>query len=393
MRPVQTTTGIQLTDSALRVAVVQVRFGKFRLLRSDTIEGFAALSPEGKQSAVAALIKQLKLRRIPAFLTVPRQMGICRQIELPVEVGDRVGSAVGLQLESLSPWSADEVYWGYSVNPPAKNDKSIKVAVAIVPRSVLEPILEVFKSAGLPLSGAGLSGMAEAHASVVSGKMTVEEARSFVFGRPADLLDQGNVVSLSIENAGKAATAELGAVVAAILGLGSSAFGVNLIPTAARYRRNPLQLVPTYVLCGLLVLLGVAALFRAPYQWHVYASSLDAEIEALKPEVDAVLAQEEKLGQTTTAYQALQARVGGHDFNLEALLELARVLPPDCWIASYNSQGGSVTLSGFAASASAVQKVLEESPVFEDVEFSSPVTRDAAGKDRFSIKASIGAAQ
>jgi Tfp pilus assembly protein PilN len=119
---------------------------------------------------------------------------------------------------------------------------------------------------------------------------------------------------------------------------------------------------------------------------------LDAEIEALKPGVDAVLAQEEKLSQMTAAYQVLQARVDTHDSNLEALLDLARVLPPDCWLSSYSSQGRSVTLSGFAQSASAVQKVLEESPVFEDVQFSSPVTRDATGRDRFSIKASLGVA-
>jgi Tfp pilus assembly protein PilN len=176
-------------------------------------------------------------------------------------------------------------------------------------------------------------------------------------------------------------------------GLGDSAFGVNLIPVAERYRSNPLQFVPTYALAGLLVLLGVAALFRAPNQRHVYASSLDAEIEALKPQVAEVLAQEENLSQTTAAYQVLQARVETHDSNLEALLELARVLPPDCWISGYSSQGRSVTISGFAQSASAVQKVLEESPVFEDVQFTSPVTRDATGRDRFSVKASVGVAQ
>ena len=48
------------------------------------------------------------------------------------------------------------------------------------------------------------------------------------------------------------------------------------------------------------------------------------------------------------------------------------------------------SVAGFAQSSSVVQKALEESPLFEDVQFSSPVVRDASGRDRFSIKAALG---
>ena len=109
MGPLRTTTGIEITDSALRIASVQSHFGGYRVLRFDQIEGFAGLSEKEKINAVATLAGKHAVYKARTFLTIPRRMGVCRQVELPAEVGDRVGSAIALQIESLGPWAADEV--------------------------------------------------------------------------------------------------------------------------------------------------------------------------------------------------------------------------------------------------------------------------------------------
>ena len=136
--------------------------------------------------------------------------------------------------------------------------------------------------------------------------------------------------------------------------------------------------------------MGAALVLREPYQWSVYGAALGSEIDSLKPAVAEVSAKEDAFRKATTDYETLRSRVETYDSNLEGLLELAHLLPLDCWISSYSAQGRTVTLGGFAQSASAVQKILEESPWFEDVQFSSPVVRDASGKDRFNIKATVG---
>jgi hypothetical protein len=64
-------------------------------------------------------------------------------------------------------------------------------------------------------------------------------------------------------------------------------------------------------------------------------------------------------------------------------------LPASAWLGTYSYQDGNVSLSGFADSAAEVQKVLEDSPVFKDVQFTSSLTRDQSGKDRFNLRASI----
>ena len=72
------------------------------------------------------------------------------------------------------------------------------------------------------------------------------------------------------------------------------------------------------------------------------------------------------------------------------LLELVRVLPPHTWLSAVSLQEGAATITGFSGSASEIQRLIEESPLFEDAEFASSVTRDDAGRDRFTLRFGVG---
>src|SRR5436190_66039 len=80
-----------------------------------------------------------------------------------VGVEDNLRSAVALQVETLSPWAIDEMYWDCVWEPPVKGARSIIVHVGIVPRSVLDPWIGMFRSARLALTGASLSSLSWAH--------------------------------------------------------------------------------------------------------------------------------------------------------------------------------------------------------------------------------------
>jgi general secretion pathway protein L len=79
--------------------------------------------------------------------------------------------------------------------------------------------------------------------------------------------------------------------------------------------------------------------------------------------------------------------MAGRDANLQALLELTRILPADAWLTSYQQEDDTITISGFSTGAARLQKLIEDSPVFRDAQFVSSITRDASGKDRFTIRA------
>jgi Tfp pilus assembly protein PilN len=437
----QTIVGIEIAGEDLRIAVLRAFGGKRRLVRMDTLTGFAALSEEDRASALAAHFKTHRLSNFNVHLSLPGTSGVTRDLEFPASVvtGDALRSAVALQVENLSPWTLDEIYWDCVWEPPAKGARSVVVHVGIVPRAVLDPWIGLFRSARLALTGASLSSLSWAHGVMVlwgtkRPVMVLAAENNYVEGAiirddriyaiylpgtdptqlvqasasqlmrssRVDSVEQLRLVShgaagastglesegLPIEGSGSSASA-FGAISAALLGHVRSGFRLNLIPAALRHQRNLLQLVPTYALIGLLVLLGLVAWLREPFQQSIYAQQLDNEARRLAIEVRAVSDQEARLNRISDRLKVLDGLTRGRDANLEALRELSRTLPQGTWLTSYAYQDNVVTITGFSDSAASIQKLLEDSTIFRDVQFASSILRDPSGKDRFTLRASI----
>jgi Tfp pilus assembly protein PilN len=435
--------GIEIGGQDLRVAVMRSSFGKVSLLAVHRISGFLTLDEEERKKAIRTLVKRARIPATRVYLLVARDQGILRQVDLPTDVGQRLPEIVKLQVETLSPWPLDEIYWDFASQPARKNQKFAKVTIAIIPRTALDPWIAFFKSVGLPLSGATLSSLAYGHAAnslwkeatptiilhreescleavLVNGThvAALTAPSSQAAGVPQELLDrllsvaklpsaEGSRVlmcggdpdpavaeenpRLPIENAKPESTNDFGSIAAALLPLKDSAFKANLVPAEMRYRQSQMQLIPACILGFLTICAGALLMAREPYQTMAYASRVDSEIRKIAPQVREVAAQEAELTQLTERYRALTAHLGSVDHNLEALRELARVLPPSAFLTNYVYQDGTITVSGFGQSASEIQSLLENSPVFKSVEFTTSVTRDATGKDRFTLKMAVEA--
>jgi general secretion pathway protein L len=225
---------------------------------------------------------------------------------------------------------------------------------------------------------------------VALGRVTsLDNARMVAYGSAASSLESLDVVALPLENAGPESSGAFGAIASALLPVKKTGFEANLVPRRLRYRRNQLQLVPTYILIFLTVVLGILMLIREPYQLMVYAFKLDLDVQKITPDIADVARQEAELNRISEKYRALTGHIRGRDANLEALRDLARVLADAVWLTNYTYQDGALTVTGFAPSATEVQRVLEDSPLFREVTFTSSVTKDATGKDRFTLKAAI----
>lgn len=438
-----TSAGIEISGKDLRIAVLRSVMGKLRFVQSLEISGFVDLSREEQNVSIANLIRKHKLPGGRVYLSLPRDGGIVRQIEFPVEVREKLKSVVMLQLETLCPWPIEEIYWDFVEEAPRKSAKTISATVVMIPRVALDPWIEFFKSVKLPLSGASLSSVSCAHgvralwtddvptivldcetgyveASLLQGNRLTsvtdhtgetgsaakaaverllalgrvsspERARVIVYGSASASLESFERIAIPMENAKAESSDRFGAVASALAGLKKTAFDSNLVPRQLRYRQNQLQLIPTYVLIVLAVLLGMAIAAREPYQAMLYGSQLETEIQQIAPQVREVSSQEAELNKLSEKYRALVSHLEMRDSNLEAMKELSRSLPAAAWLASYTYQDGAISISGFAVSASEVQKALEDAALFKDVQFTTSVTRDAAGKDRFTLKASVEA--
>jgi Tfp pilus assembly protein PilN len=218
---------------------------------------------------------------------------------------------------------------------------------------------------------------------------SAEQVRLVAYG--ASSADAGlEPAHLPVDGSSGAATG-FGPISTALLGLARSGFRLNLIPAESRHQRNYLQLVPTYALVALLVLLGVFTLVREPYQQLAYAERLQSEVQQLAPSVKSVADQETQLNGLLERLRALDVVIHNRDSNLEALRELTRILPANTWLTSYQYQDKTVTIAGVSESAASVQKLIEDSTMFRDAQITSSITRDAFGKDRFVIRATVEA--
>ena len=219
-----------------------------------------------------------------------------------------------------------------------------------------------------------------------AAKLTTSEgSRLIVCGNLDESANETNP-PLPLEDIKPDSTKDFGSIAAALLPLKETAFRSNLVPAELRYRESRRRLIPAFVLGFFTILMGIALAVREPYQSAIYASQLDGEIKTISPKVKEVAEQEKELEQLLQRYRNLTSQVQSHDYVLDTAGELARILPPSTFLANYSYQDGTITISGFAQSASEIQSLLESSPLFKGVEFANSVTRDPSGKDRFTLK-------
>jgi Tfp pilus assembly protein PilN len=435
-----TRIGIEIAGKDLRVAAIQQTLKKLRLVYLEDVPGFLDLPRDEQKTSIVNLVTKHTMSAGRVFLTLPRDHGIVRQLEFPAEVRDNLKSAVSLQLEALSPWPLDEIYWDFAAREPNKSAKVI-VTVVIIPRQNLDPWIDLLKLVKLPLSGASLAPAAYGHAvqtlwpdavstivldsesqyvdgvlvnsgsltsvgqsgvdSIETAKAAVEqllslgrlqtpeEARLLVCGGAAAALEGVEEIRLPLENAGSDAATRFGAIASAFGNIKKSGLNCNVLPPQLRFRRSPLQLIPTYALALLAIGLAATMSLREPYQSTLYAAKLDREIKTVAPQARQVSAQAADLDRLALKYRALLANLQQRDYTLESLQQLAVSLPPTTWLTNFSYQDAAITISGTAVSASEVQKILEETALFKDVQFTSSVSRDPDGRERFSLKASI----
>src|SRR5262245_61709928 len=113
--------GIEIAGHDLRLAVLRSIWGRLKLVGQHRIVGFDTLSEDERIKAVQALFKKSRIPVSRVYLAISREQGIVRQMDLPADTGQKLSSIVKLQVETLSPWPLDEIYWDFSAEPPKKN--------------------------------------------------------------------------------------------------------------------------------------------------------------------------------------------------------------------------------------------------------------------------------
>lgn len=293
-----------------------------RLLQED---GAESLWLDGVQVS-GAQVKPGSVRCVA--MELPEALVLRRALVLPSMAAQDIANAVALDAQSVSPFGAGNVIWGYSVKPSAHGALAVEVALA--------------------------------------SKKQVKQYTEAQSARLGDAADPEIWVR----------SADAGAPIV-FIGFGEEQRRNH----AARWRYLG------YSLLLLIVLLCSAIAITPTAQLRLRAIEAVRAYESVAARAAPAVREREELLQSAEKLSALAEVLGGRIEPLTLMDRLTQVLPDDTVLQTVRLQAGKVTILGLTGNSSALMQLLSEQPGLRDVRAPSAATRmPGAQKESFVIE-------
>jgi Tfp pilus assembly protein PilN len=414
--------GIEIGSQDLTVTVVRLRPTGPRILGELTISHFREQAAAEWGAAYVAFLQKLGVGHLAATVLLPRDEVTVRQIALPGVADKDLASAVGFEIDSLNPYSEEEVTYDW-----ARIGKTSSVLIAIVLRSVIERYTALFSQAGIKTTSFTFSAPAIYSALRLlaippqDGFLAIEPAaegfevygesptRPIFSARLDQAPDRARTLAVSelrlppeteaallhdclprpvatpetYEPARSSLSYAAALASAALL----RPLSVNLLPREQRRSASRLRYVPTAVLASVALLLAIAALAYPSYSDRHYGGLLEAQIRIFAPlarkaaDADRETVNDRNRAQTLDNFKQ-QTRQ-----DLDALNALTHLLASPTWVNSLQLTRTSVSITGDTNQAAELIKLLDGSRQFQGSSFSLPLQKSASG-EIFSIRSS-----
>jgi general secretion pathway protein L len=287
--------------------------------------GRHALNSEGLRAALARLPRAL---RTASVLRLPSDLLLEREIALPLAAENDLKRVVSYEMDRLTPFRADEVFWSCSVGrrDPARN--RLHVRVTVVPYIRVESILSALLQTGL------------APARISAGGEAAQRIVPLTEDRPGHRW----------------------------LGPRADAYALGL--------------------CGVLAMAAVALPFILQ---SVASSRIDARVDAIRQQVTEAEKLRKKIANGATTADAIAAARNQLGTPLQTIALLTDLLPDDTYLTALNLRQRKLTISGRSAAAARLIGAMAANPLIHNPAFTAPVIRDETnGGEMFSIRAELG---
>lgn len=283
-----------------------------------------------EREVLANAVRDIAERRTPAEIRIADRSGsmriLRRCIQLPSAAAENLSNVLALEMDRLTPFQSEEILFGYRALPGDARD-TLAVDLAIVHRRDYGPLLALIDVAGL------------------------KPKRITLCAAEGPIIDLTDAPGSPAERA-----------------------------TTPR-----------------LFLAGVAAMLALVFAVGALTGSRGDELSMLKARAADLRSEAARADEMRTALEArsrskaaLLAIQGNRTPVVVVLEELSRRLPADTWLVSLELSGRDLILSGYADKASSLIALLEESALFQSVDFRSPVTSNAwMRQERFTLAAQI----
>ncbi len=412
--------GIVAGDHELEVLVARARPNGLSVAGTLRVPNYLQRPAAEWGAEVAQMLAGCDASAVPAVVVLPRTKVVARTVALPGVRDEDAGRALELQLESLHPLPAEELQWAWQ-----RIGRGPNFSVAIVERQIIERYSALFSEAGLRLGGFTFSGSALFIAARLgdvappAGFMAVQGLRAglaegqaevyaespshplynALFSMPLDralaLAASETRLEESVQSVdwidilpawrsapdaldlveverSRMALAWAAALASACPYLGAA---LNLLPAELRVQSSRLILVPTLALLVLLLGLGTALLAEETWMDRGYGVRLKEQIQRLAPQARRVETLDRHSADCAARIHMLDAFRERSRDDLDVLLDLTKLIPPPANLDSIVISRKEVQIAGQIAQAEGLLKKLDGSPLFQNSEFASQISR------------------
>lgn len=258
-------------------------------------------------------------------LRIPRNWLLIKKVHFPLAVRENLPRVIGFEMDRLTPFSADQVFYDHRGLGVNQASGELSVELAVLPRKRVAEWLQA-------LAGAGL--------------------------RPAIIDAEG---------------------------LWRKA---NLLSPEERPRAGRGQSLLNMALTGTVTLLLAAALLIPLWQKRAIAIDLNERMLRAKNQAQVVMAIREKLDQSNELLALVPQKRTERLPVVEVLREATELFPDHTWIQQMELRENRLELRGMSNQATALIRLLEDSPVFEKAGFRSPVLQ-SGNQERFHLSAQV----
>jgi general secretion pathway protein L len=295
--------------------------------------GVNTLDAAGKKVALQRTLDKLRADRRHVLLGLPARQVLRKTVQLPLATEENLRQVLEYQVDQLTPFSAQQVYFGFQILARDVGRGVLTVDFLATPRAAVDDAVSALAECDVPVAG------------VFADSLLVQ-------GQFVNLLPTVRAMRTSVWRQG--ANPWLAGVAGVLL---LTALAMPLVIK----REAIVQLLP----------------------W-VDKGKKAAEItDALRRDLEAQVAEHnfvlEKRAATLPVVLAME--------------ELSRVLPDDTWVVQLDIKGKELQIQGETSSSSRLIGLFEQSPALYDASFRSPLTKgQTQGVERYHLAIKIRSA-
>ncbi|MBE0623371.1 MAG: hypothetical protein IH606_01040 [Burkholderiales bacterium] len=260
---------------------------------------------------------------------------LVRHIHLPHAAEENLRQALAFELNRYTPFQANEVYFDYRLAQGATGGRELSLQIAVAPRTRVDPALSLLVQAG---------------------------------ARPA----------------------------AVVLGddLRAECLPLNLLPPERRPKRAPRISASNTALAALAVILAGIALSLPVWQKQQAIAALTPLVERARGQAEGASRLRTELDALVQTHDFLLQRKHGYPAATVVIDELTRVLPDGTWLQQLSlrshPKGWEIQIQGETTISSRLARVIDDSPLFRDAGFKSPLIKgQAPASERFNLGAEL----